>query len=92
MLEDQTAEDELGSFLGENAEYFIRLFQPVAETLGHVNGIKVISEEGDYTVAVASRVIGDDGELDVDCVILDPHQESLSDCLNALDLEEGSVS
>lgn len=77
-------------FVGENASYFAQAFAPLNEVFGNAGPMKIVSDEADYTVVVAVRNAEDeeqpaDGVMDVDCAILEADQDSLRDCLDALD-------
>ena len=76
-------------FLGENASYFAQAFAPLNEVFSNAGPMKIVSDEADYTVVVSVRLIEDDqpgeGEVEVDCAILEAEQGSLQSCLTALD-------
>lgn len=72
------------AFIASNAEYFAGVFAPLSSLLG-VNGpMRILSEESEMTVAVGLREVDESGEVDVDCVVLQPNQESVRDCLETL--------
>ncbi len=77
-------------FVGENANYFAQAFASLNEVFCNEGSMTIVSDEVDYTVAVAVRKAGGDasyeeGVVDVDCAILEAEQDSLADCLKALD-------
>ena len=77
-------------FVGENASYFAQAFAPLNEIFCNDGAMKIVSDEAEYTVVVSVRnVEGDDlhaeGVMDVDCAILEAEQDSLTECLTALD-------
>lgn len=94
---DQNAPEGIYSgFVGENASYFAQAFAPLNEVFRNDGAMKIVSDEADYTVVVAVRKAGgdgahDEGVMDVDCAILEAEQESLIDCLVALDEVEKLV-
>ena len=46
--------------------------------------MNIVSEEADFTIVVGMKPTEEDGVMDVDCVTLEPNQESLKDCINVL--------
>ena len=77
-------------FVGANAGYFAQTFAPLNEIFSNDGAMKIVSDEEDYVVVVAVRLLegeGEDeeGEVDVDCAILEANQKHLSSCLVALD-------
>ena len=77
-------------FVGANAGYFAQTFAPLNEIFSNDGAMKIVSDEDDYVVVVAVRLLeGEDedeeGEVDVDCAILEANQKHLSSCLVALD-------
>jgi len=91
---DAAPEGIYAGFVGENASYFAQAFSPLNEVFGNEGPMKVVSDEADYTVVVSVRHAEgdqsqDEGVMDVDCAILEANQESLRDCLDALnEIEE----
>ena len=82
LSEEEEAKQQ--SFLAENAEYFAQALAPL-HTIFRTSGMmNVVSDEADFTVVVGMKPAGEDGVMDVDCVTLEPNQESLRDCINAL--------
>ena len=47
-------------FVGENASYFAQAFAPLNEIFSNAGQMKIVSDEVDYTVVVAVRLIEDD--------------------------------
>jgi len=78
---DEAAQQE---FVAGNAEYFAQALSPL-HTIFRTSGMmNIVSEESDLTVVVGMKPTEEDGVMDVDCAILEPNQESLKDCINAL--------
>lgn len=75
-------------FLASNAEFFAQAFSPLNGVFGNSGPMNIVSEESEMTVAVGVKQADDDGAMDVDCVLLDPDQESLRDCINTLFSED----
>ncbi|MBK1832154.1 hypothetical protein JIN77_15560 [Verrucomicrobiaceae bacterium R5-34] len=92
--EYEVPEGIYAGFVGENASYFAQAFAPLNEVFGNDGQMRIVSDEEDYTVVAAVRhAEGGDaseaGAMDVDCAILESHQDSLRDCLTALnDIED----
>ena len=82
-----TADDE-GAFVASNAEFFAQAFAPLSAMFGSPGSMLIVSEETEMTVAVGVRETGEDGVMDVDCVMLEANQESLRDCIDTLFTEE----
>lgn len=94
--EQEAPEGIYAGFVGENAGYFAQAFAPLNEVFGNAGPMKIVSDEADYTVVVSVRHAdgGDpheEGVMDVDCAILESNQDSLRDCLVALDEVEELV-
>lgn len=90
MKTEDIPDEVYSNFVEENASYFAQAFSPLNEVFGNAGNMKVVSDEMDYSVVVAMRkTAGDEdleeGVIDVDCAILEAQQESLQDCLAALD-------
>ena len=81
-LSDADAEQQ--AFIAANAEYFAQSLAPLNAVFRNSGMMNIVSEEQEYTVVVGMKTAGDEGELDVDCAILEPHQQSLKNCINAL--------
>ncbi len=91
MSEEETTSgsvDVAGDFLAENAEFFAQAFVALNPVFQSSGLMRVVSEESEMTMVVGVKGPDEDGEMDVDCVLLDPDQESLRDCLDALFYEE----
>ena len=87
-LSEKIEADEIASeFLAENAEFFAQAFAVLNPIFGNAGPMRIVSEESEMTVVVGVMEPDDDGEIDVDCVLLDPEQESLRDCIDSLDEE-----
>lgn len=71
-------------FLAENAEFFAQAFAALNPVFGSSGPMRIVSEEEEMTVVVGVKEPDGDGSMDVDCVLLDPDQESLRDCFNSL--------
>ncbi len=71
-------------FLAANAEYFAQALAPLNGVFRNSGMMNIVCEEQDYTVVVGMKPTEADGELDVDCAVLDAQQQSLKDCINAL--------
>lgn len=74
-------------FVGENASYFAQAYAPLNEVFNNDGAMKVVSDETEYTVVVEVRQAegSEVGVMDVDCAVLEADQESLKECLVALD-------
>lgn len=79
---DSIAEQQ--GFLAANAEYFAQALAPLNGVFRNSGMMNIVCEELEYTVVVGMKTVGDEGELDVDCAILEANQGSLKDCINAL--------
>ena len=80
--------DEIaGEFLVENAEFFAQAFAALNSVFGNSGPMRIVSDESEMTVVVGVKETDADGAMDVDCVLLDPDQESLRDCIDSLDDE-----
>ncbi|MCP5537405.1 MAG: hypothetical protein H7A51_14380 [Akkermansiaceae bacterium] len=77
-----------GEFLASNAEFFAQAFSPLNSVFDSSGPMNIISEEAEMTVAIGVKQADDHGAMDVDCVLLDPDQESLRDCIDTLFAEE----
>jgi len=77
-----------GAFLASNAEFFAQAFVSLNGVYGNSGPMNIVSEESDRTVVVGVKEADGDGAMDVDCVLLEPNQESLRDCINTLFAEE----
>jgi len=84
--EDQIDGD--GEFLASNAEFFAQAFVAFNEVFQSSGPMNIVSEEADRTVVVGVKEADDDGAMDVDCVLLEPNQKSLRDCMNTLFSED----
>ncbi len=84
--ETPLAEDS--EFLASNAEFFAQAFASLNGVFGNSGPMNIVSEEAEVTVAVGVKEPDEDGAMDVDCVLLEPNQESLRDCINTLFFEE----
>jgi len=71
-------------FLASNAEFFAHAFVALNEVFQSSGPMNIVSEEADRTVVVGVKEADDDGAMDVACVLLEPNQESLRDCINTL--------
>lgn len=69
-------------FLADNAEFFVQSFAALNDVFENYGKLSIISEENKYTVAVSFKTIPDTDDLDVECMLLRPNQNSLRDCLN----------
>lgn len=78
---EQAVDDDL---ITGNAELFARTFAGLNQIFSSEGPISILSEEEQMTVAVGVRPANASDEADVDCVLLEPNQESLRDCLNTL--------
>lgn len=83
----QRSDEVAGGFLAENAEFFAQAFAALNPVFGNPGPMRIVSEESEMTVVVGVKQQDEDGAMDVDCVLLDPGQESLRDCLGSLDDE-----
>lgn len=72
------------AFVSANAEFFAQALAPLNGVFRNSGMMNIVSEEEDFTVVVGMKSISEDGELDVDCAMLEPNQESLQDCFHAL--------
>ncbi|NWK55825.1 hypothetical protein HW115_09400 [Verrucomicrobiaceae bacterium N1E253] len=79
---DPIAEQQ--AFLAANAEYFAQAMSPLNELFRNSGTMNIVSEEQEYTVVVGIKEVDEEGAADVDCATLEPNQQSLRDCLNAL--------
>ena len=84
------ADEIAGEFLAENAEFFAQAFAVLNPVFGNSGPMRIVSEESEMTVVVGVNEPDESGEMDVDCVLLDPEQESLRDCIDSLD-DEGEI-
>lgn len=75
-------------FLASNAEFFAQAFAALNEVFGNSGPMNIVSEEAEMTVVVGAKEADGDGAMDVDCVLLEPDQESLRECINTLFSEE----
>lgn len=75
-------------FLAENAEFFANGFAPLNSVFENSGEMTIVSEESEMTVAVGVRQVGGTGELEVDCILLKPNQESLQACFDTPFTEE----
>ena len=76
-------------FLSSNAQFFAQTLSPVSEILQNAGPMTIVSEEAQNTVVVGLRKVdGDDGDMDVNCVLLKPHQRSIRDCINIVFSED----
>ena len=73
-----------GEFLAGNAGFFAQAFGPLNEVFGNSGPMQVVSEESEMTLVVAVRETEEPGVMDVDCVMLEPNQESLRDCVDSI--------
>jgi len=87
--EQEAPEGIYSGFVSENASYFAQAFVPLNEIFGNEGVMNIVSDEADYTVVVAVRHAEggsqEDGVMDVDCAILEAKQDSLQECLAALE-------
>ena len=83
-ISDEDAIAEQQAFVAANAEYFAQALAPLNAVFRNSGMMNIVSQEEDYTVVVGMKTAGTEGELDVDCAILEPHQQSLKNCINAL--------
>jgi hypothetical protein len=72
------------AFIASNAEYFAQALAPLNDIFHNSGMMNIVSEESDFTIVVGIKPTEEDGVMDVDCASLDPNQESLKDCINAL--------
>ena len=84
--ETPLAEDS--EFLASNAGFFAQAFAPLNDVFGNSGPMNIVSEEAEVAVVVGVKEADEDGGMDVDCVLLEPNQESLRDCINTLFTEE----
>lgn len=82
--ENQINCDEEGVFVAENADFFAQAFAVLRHVFDNRGTMRIVSEEEGITVAVGVREPDAVGGVDVDCVILEPNQESLCSCLDTL--------
>lgn len=75
---------EQQQFLAANAEYFAQALSPLNQLFDNSGMMNIVSEEEDYTVVVGMKQTEVDGDVDVDCATLEPNQQSVKDCINAL--------
>ena len=75
------------AFLAANAEYFAQALSPLNPVFRNSGTMNIVSEELDHTVVVGMKQTGEEGVMDVDCATLEPNQESLKDCIDALFIE-----
>lgn len=73
-------------FLASNAEFFTQAFAPLNQIFQNSGSMTIISEEARNTVVLNIKKTDDDGAMDVDCALLEPHQESLSECIKSLSI------
>ena len=85
LSEKFEADEIAGEFLAENAEFFAQAFAVLNPIFGNAGPMRIVSEESEMTVVVGVMEPDDEGEMDVDCLLLDPEQENLRDCINSLD-------
>ena len=71
-------------FLASNAEFFAQSFAVFNEIFQRSGPMNIVSEETGRTVVVGVKKADNDGAMDVDCLLLKPNQESLSNCINTL--------
>ena len=90
LSEKFEADEIAGEFLAENAEFFAQAFAVLNPIFGNAGPMRIVSEESEMTVVVGVNEPDESGEMDVDCVLLDPEQESLRDCIDSLD-DEGEI-
>jgi hypothetical protein len=87
-LSDRLRTDEIASdFLSENAEFFAQAFAALNPVFGNSGPMRIVSEESEMTVVVGVEKPDGEGSMDVNCVLLDPDQESLRDCIDSLEEE-----
>jgi hypothetical protein len=77
-----------GEFLTSNAGFFAQTFGPLNALFENSGPMQVVSEESEMTLVVGVRETEESGVMDVDCVMLEPNQESLRDCVNTILMDE----
>ncbi|MBT8045194.1 MAG: hypothetical protein KJO79_09610 [Verrucomicrobiae bacterium] len=87
-METDIPDADDSGFLASNAEFFAQRFAPLHDVFDSSGPINIVSEEADMTVVVGIKAPTDDGAVDVDCVLLEPDQESLRDCIDTLFSED----
>lgn len=76
-------------FLSSNAQFFAQTLSPVSDILQNAGSMTIVCEETERTVVVGLRETDDDeGDMDVNCVLLKPHQRSIRDCINIVFSED----
>lgn len=81
--EDQAAAEQQ-QFIAANAEYFAQSLSSLNALFDNAGNMNIVSEEDEYTVILGMKTIADSEDVDVDCAILEPKQESLQGCIDAL--------
>jgi hypothetical protein len=77
-------------FLASNAEFFAHAFAPLNKIFQNPGPMIIVSEEKSHTIVVGLREANDNGDLDIDCALLKPNQQSLSDCIKTITIEDGT--
>lgn len=84
LTETDKIREAEGEFLADNAGYFAQAFGPLNELFENSGPMQVVSEESEMTLVVGVRETEEAGVMDVDCVMLEPNQESLRDCVDSV--------
>ncbi|MFK7911787.1 MAG: hypothetical protein AB8F34_14465 [Akkermansiaceae bacterium] len=90
-IDKQQTDEVAGEFLAENAEFFAQAFAALNPVFDNPGPMRIVSEESEMTVVIGVKEKEEDGAMDVDCILLDPDQESLRDCVDSLEQELVSV-
>lgn len=80
----QFGNGERRAFAAANAEFFTQALAPLNVLFRNSETMNIVSDELDYTVVVGMKPTGEEGEVDVDCALLEAGQDSLRRSLDAL--------